>query len=332
MVEESLVVQVMRQFKLDLLAREQMQMQEMAQRWLQVENALDANVAALAREFDELKREGKSPTRSKLYEMDRYHRLLNQLQDEIQRYEDYADRLITEKQIEWGATGIRHASTAIQVSYEHGVGAFFDRLPIEAIEIMAGLAGDGSPLRKLLEQSWPEAADAMTEALVRGTALGWNPRKTAKFMRDGLARGLDRTLTIARTEQIRVYREASRQQYEYSGVVEGYYRLVAHDDRTCAACLMAEGEFYHTRDSLRDHPNGRCSTVPKVIGMPPLKWQKGPDWFLEQDEATQMKILGKSKFEAWRQGKFDLDQLVTVKHDATWGASVTPTPLRDLVR
>ena len=77
--------------------------------------------------------------------------------------------------------------------------------------------------------------DRLGRTLIVGTAQGWNPRKTAARMKGDLAGGLQKALTIARSEQMRVYREATRAQYERSGVVSGQRRLSAHDDRVCPA-------------------------------------------------------------------------------------------------
>jgi SPP1 gp7 family putative phage head morphogenesis protein len=331
MMPDPHVVQAMRQFKAELLLREQAQMQEMARRWLQVETALEAQVTALAREFDERQRGGESVSQAALFRQGRYQSLLRQLRHETAQYGNFAQRLITRAQRAFGKLGIQHAATAIRVQYRDGIGAFFDVLPIEAIENMVGLAGDGSPLGQLLKQSWPDAAEGLTNALIRNTALGRNPRETAREMRRGVAQGLNRALTVARSEQLRVYREATRQQYQASGVVSGYRRLAARDDRVCPACLAADGEEYELDEVLREHANGRCGLVPNVIGLPKVQWEPGLDWFVNADAATQRGILGKGRYEAWRKGHFDLEQLVTVRRDSAWGDSVQPTPLRDLV-
>src|SRR5690606_14899995 len=115
--------------------------------------------------------------------------------------------------------GVAHAENAITVQ---GVTAGFNRLPVEAVELMAGLAGNGSPLRQLLAQSWPLAADGLTNELVTGMALGYNPRKVARLMAQGATGSLDRMMVIARTEQLRVYRTANVSSYRASGVVTSY--------------------------------------------------------------------------------------------------------------
>jgi hypothetical protein len=331
---DSLVVNLMRDFKAALLLREQQQQWEMAARWLQIEHALEAQVAALVQQVYAERAAGREVSQARLFRLERYQSLLAQARQQIGEYNGYAADLITRQQDAWGQLGLAQAAAAIQASYQgagRGIGVYFDRLPVEAIRNMVGLVGDGTPLRDWLDVVFPTAADAMTRELVVGTARGRNPNVTARAMFKGLSEGFNRVLNCARTEQIRVYREASRSQYEASGVVEGFYRLAAHDTRTCAACLMAEGELYTVRESLRDHNQGRCTAVPKVEGLPAPAWQKGPDWFRAQGPEMQAAILGKGKYAAWKAGKFDLDQLVTVRRDATWGDSVTPTPLRELV-
>jgi len=329
---DPLVVQVMRQFKLDLLAREQVQMQDMAKQWLGLEDALESQIQAMADELAREAAEGRAISQAKLWRMRRYQSLQAQLQQELASYTEYAERLIVENQSQLGAMGIQHAAMATQVSVP-GLGVHFDVLPmdVEAIENMVGLAGDGSPLKALLKTTWGDSAAGLTNELIRSTALGINPRETARRMRQGTTQGLNRMLNIARTEQLRVYREAGRQQYEYSGVVEGFKRLATHDGHVCPACLMAEGERYSVKQHLREHPSGRCTMVPIIRGMPEVQWEKGPEWFKRQGEATQVSILGRGRYDAWRDGQFSLDQLVTVRKDSTWGDSVQPTPLKDLI-
>jgi SPP1 gp7 family putative phage head morphogenesis protein len=329
-VAEPDVIRVMREHKQALLLREQEQMEQMAARWLQVENALGAELNLLARELADEQAAGRSISQAKLARMERYRSLLAQLNREVRQYAGYAEALISRQQLGWARLGIEHAAQAISASYPT-VGAFFDRLPIEAIEHMVGMAGDGSPLAKLLQATFPDAAAGLTEALIKGTGLGRNPSVVAREMARGMAGSFNRMLTIARTEQLRPYREAARQQYIKSGVVEGFYRLSAHDSRVCAACLMSEGEFYELGETLRTHPNCRCTLLPKVRGLPATRWQQGADWFQDQDAERQKAILGPKRYQAWRDGKFDLDQLVTVKRSDEWGDSVTPTPLKDLV-
>lgn len=324
---DSAVIVQLRSFKASLLREESTQMREMAQRWLQVERALDGNMAALAERMSNIARDGGTVTGGMLWQESRYRILLSQLTDELGKYTRYADRTITDRQAQLARLGIDHAVSAIEAQ---GVRSGFARLPVEAVQNMVGLAGDGSPLRTLLQASWPDAAQGMTNALVRGVALGWNPRKTARAMAAGSTRSLDRMMKVARTESLRVYRESSRQSYINSGVVTGYARIATHDKRVCPACLMDEGHVYELNEEMPEHVQGRCSMIPYCRGVPNPQWKKGEEWFNEQDAATQTSILGKGKYEAWQAGRFDLGELVTVKPNATWGDSLQVTSLRDL--
>lgn len=337
---EPAVVDAMREFKQALLAREMAQMQEMAGRWVQVEQALSGELAALTEQAARLREAGESLTEARVYRMRRYRRLLGQAQEEAARYTDYADQTITRGQEEVAAWGIDHASRSIQLSYAPRVGVYFDRLPVEAVEHLVGLATDGGPVRDLLRRRLvrdengrplPGVLERLTRTLINGTAQGWNPRKTAREMRDDLTGGLQQALTIARSEQMRVYRQAGLDQYRASGVVEGQKRLATHDGRTCAACLADEGNRYPLDAVISDHPNGRCTGVPIVSGMPEVRWLSGEAWFRAQPEEVQRQILHDGRFEAWQEGAFSFQALATHTQDPTWGAGLKPTPLNQLV-
>lgn len=327
-----LVVDVMTAHRAALLRRERTQMQSMAQHWLTVERALRDEIVRFT---ERVHADGLTPSqiRSRQFQLDRFASLLRQVQTELVRYTDYATPLITEQQREYAATGIDHAADAINaVGEQAGVTIRFDRLPVAAVENMAGLAGDGSPLRTLLQGSFGVGAEGMFNQLLAGVALGRNPRVVARMMvRDGLSQSLTRMMLIARTEQLRVYRESSRQTYIHSGAVERYKRLASKSRRTCAACLMADGQVYDLDVPFEEHPMGKCVPVPVLVGLPPVQWTEGRDWFVTQPPDVQRSILGPGRYNAWKEGIFDLDQLVSRRENPIWGASLVPTPLRDLL-
>jgi SPP1 gp7 family putative phage head morphogenesis protein len=266
--------------------------------------------------------------------MGRYQALLAQAREQIAGYEGYATQTIIQGQLEWGRLGVEQAATAIAETFKDaGVWASFNRLPVSAVERMVGLAGDGSPLFDVLKKRalYPHAVEGLTNALVEGVARGWNPKKTASRMQDGLAAGYDKALEIARTEQLRVYRTASQDQYRASGVVTGYRRLSAHDDRVCAGCLAADGEECDPDLDFEAHVCCRCVAVPIVEGVDPPEWTAGGDWFEQQDEATQRHILRPGRYELWANGAVsDFRAFATHTRNDTWGGAVVPTPLSAL--
>lgn len=334
---ESAVARFLRLRKAALLAREAGQVEEMTRAWLDVERALDELINDLANQINALVQAGTPPTQGQLYRLARYQELLVQAEREIAKYvTGYLSPQLIEWQEEILRMGLRDAIEAIEVSYlSAGIfGVNFNRLPISAVELMVGLAGDGSPLLELLKErviAGTEFAIEVMETLIEAVALGYNPRKPARLIKDALTGGLNKALQIARTEQLRVMRAASLMQYRESGVVEKYMRLSAKDNRVCPACLMADGKIYDLDVEFEEHPQGRCVPVPVVIGVPLPTWEFGMDWFKRQSPNIQEAILGKGRYKAWKEGRFKLEDLITRRYNKIWGNSLIPTPLKELV-
>jgi hypothetical protein len=150
-------------------------------------------------------------------------------------------------------------------------------------------------------------------------------------MRQGLQSGFQRSLVIARTEQLRAWREASRATYQASGVVAGYKRLAAKSTRTCIACLLADGQFYALDQPFEEHPQGRCTLVPVLIGRDPPDWERGRQWLERQPPATQRQLLGPAAYNAWQAGDLRLEELVERHEHPTWGAALQVRSLRSVL-
>jgi hypothetical protein len=128
-----------------------------------------------------------------------------------------------------------------------------------------------------------------------------------------------RAQTIARTETIRVYREASQENAKAnSDVVMGWYWQASKSERTCAACLAMDGTFHTVSKRLLSHPNCRCAQVwaTETPGRVP---QRGSAWFREQPAVTQDFILGPTAGALYRQGEVKLEDFVGQRRDPDWG-------------
>jgi SPP1 gp7 family putative phage head morphogenesis protein len=322
------VVTVARRFKRALLASERGQMLVMAQRWAMTERTLLAHIDALVEEIAAM---GTQPTAAQVYRMDRYQSLVMQVREQLRLYEQWAEPRITSAQraaIEMGR------ETAVETLAAMGVDMTWNRLPVRAVELMAGLAGDGGPLFGLLQERalWPAAVEGLTDALLKGVSLGWGARKTASRMADGLTGGLDKALTIARTETMRAYRMATVEGYRESNVVSGFRRLAAKDGRTCMACLMSDGETFALASDLTDHPNGRCVAVPILAGEDAPQWQTGREWFEGLPSGRQRAIMGKDKYDAWQRDGWDLGALARTAHSDVWGDAPRVATLEELAQ
>jgi SPP1 gp7 family putative phage head morphogenesis protein len=323
---ESEVVRLMRIFKRDIAQAGSAQQAEMARRWLAVERRLMGQIDALALRMTAVHEAGGTVSVNMLMTEVRYQELLIQLHEEQAKYTVYAERTITNGQQAMASAGVSQSQAAIAAQ----VSTSFNRLPVAAVEHMVGLTGAGTPLNTLLVQSWPLSAQGLTQALVDGVALGYNPRKVARQMAEGMTGSLNRMMTIARTEQLRVYRESSRQSYIESGIVTSYTRIAAHDSRTCLNCILLEGTKYATDELMPSHPNCRCALIPIVRGAPEPQWQRGEEWLRAQDSATQESIMGKGLYEGWRLGRIELADTVQITQNATWGPTLRSVPLREL--
>lgn len=301
----------------------------MARAWADATRALASEFEAVAAEVAMLQGAGRPVTMWHVSRLARYQALLGQI-DARQR--ELLPGVVSE--IETGQAamvrlGLMHSQEAAS-ALAGGVAAQFDRLAFEAVAGMVGNTGAGTPLGRLLREAWGRNAGAVGEALVRGTALGWNPVRTAQAMRQAQDRNLTRLITIARTETARVYRDVTQQQYRAAGV-PGYRRVASHSPRTCMACLMMDGQWFPMDVAFQEHVLGRCTQVPsRESRVSPAAWETGEQWFARQDGATQRAMLGRGRYLAWQRGVFDLREIPVLVDDPTWGGAWQERTLRDL--
>jgi hypothetical protein len=116
----------------------------------------------------------------------------------------------------------------------------------------------------------PAADAAVRRELIRGVAVGSNPRATAARMVERAGGqfdgGLTRALVISRTETLDAHRAAAKaSQDEQAEVLAGWIWLCHLSPRTCPSCLAKHGTFHELDEpGPEDHPQGRCSRMPKV--------------------------------------------------------------------
>lgn len=311
----SKIIDDVKKYQAGLLNAESKQFAEMGKRWLEMEQILEGQFMALALEVEQLRLKGKIPSASQVLKLERFKSLLGQAQSETDKYARYASDLIVDRRLEIAKESWQKAGEQVGVS--------FNRMPAKTFEVMSGMMSDGSTLREYLAGVYGEAVDGMALALGKAVTQGWNPVKTARAMRDGLALGYERALRVARTEQLRSMREATRMAYEQSGIVGYYKRVAAKSERTCIACLLEDGKKYPVSVAFAEHPQGRCSMVPCVDGEDDPTWETGEQWFLKQPEAVQMGILGPGVFEKWK-GGVGLRDLVSYHEDGKWGVYWKP--------
>jgi SPP1 gp7 family putative phage head morphogenesis protein len=179
--------------------------------------------------------------------------LMAQTELELGRFTEMAGREIADGQTWSGTLGDVHQAELIRALGHTGP---WNRLPRGAIESLVGALRDGSPLDKVLQRLGADGAERVRDSLYAGIAIGNNPRETAREIRKALGGNLYQYQRIARTEQLRAYRESSRATYlANADVLDGWQWMAAKQGRTCAACLAMDGTVHRLDEPLDGHPN-----------------------------------------------------------------------------
>lgn len=331
---EPLVIQKIAEQRARLMAHEAATMREMAQRWQGVEDALRADMLDLAMYLDEIRLKGEMITPARLLQMERYKALIADARREQAQYSEWLANSIADDQRQAVGQGITDAQQLIEAA---GMDAkiasmAFDHINTGAVEFMAGFAGDGTPLYDLLRASYPESVVRLTDALVQGLARGVGPRATAALMQKHMAGNLDRALLIARTEQLRALRAGSLEQMKQSNVVNGYIRRAQRNSQTCAACLALDGTYQKSAEVFKSHPACRCYAQPVLRYGKTPSFPSGPEWLAKQPESVQRSVLGKGKFELFKDGKLDWGQVAQVHEDPVWGPTILQGKVSEAIR
>lgn len=330
-------------FRREMLARERRAASEMVRRYAEMWRRLEVQIRALTRTYYEAVAAGQATSPAWVWQLERAQALRAQVERELREFARFADGRITAEQ--WEAVTAAHRHNVELVvkqlqTTEAGLarlGIGFNSLPKEAIGDLIGFMQNGSPLRELLDRLGAAASEQVQRELVTGLGLGLGPREIAARCRAAFGGNLNRALTVARTETMRAYREAStRDMQANSDLVDGWIWMSGNDGRTCAACLAMHGTVHPLGARLDDHPNGRCSQIPHTVGWAALGQKYGIDMsgvpdsrvqvtpgtelFARMSSAEQLALLGPAKYAAYRDGKLSLTDLVGQAHSAAWGS------------
>jgi len=328
-------------FRADLLRRERRAASAMVQvygeAWRRIRPRLEDVQAAIA----DARARGIAHSPAWLYQEARYLALQSQIESELRRFAGMAEgsTLATQR---IAVTAAQESARALtELSMGTPIGQVWNRLPTESVEDLVGFAADGSPLRALFNSIVPGVADAMRDTLASAIAMGLNPREIARLMSRAYGVGLSRALRISRTETMRAYREASRRNYEAnSDIVTGWIWVSALDRRTCPSCWAMHGTAHDLKETLNDHPNGRCVMVPKTktwraLGidaderMPEIR--RGADIFAQLSPAGQQEILGPAMWLAWSNRAFVFEDVVGIRRSTVWGDTRYARSLTEIV-
>lgn len=220
----------------------------------------------------------------------------------------------------------------------------FDRMDPDAL---AAIVTRTTQQIEAAHQALPDdVVRVMRSELIRGVAVGDNPRRTAsRMVRQTEKRfngGLTRALGIARTETMDAHRTASQASDEANAdVLKGWQWICALDRRSCVACLVMHGtEHKLTEPGPAGHQQCRCTRAPVTkswadLGIPGVEDVKpavedAQAWFDNLAPASQADIMGTQRLALYQSGQVGWDQLATVRPNTAWRDSIVPTPVAAL--
>lgn len=277
------------------------------------------------------------------YQEQRLRTVLAETETQMGRYARAAAETTAAQQVAAARAAVDEALTLTQTAVAEslpGLTTTFGRTNPAVLEAAAGFLQDGSVLSQHLAATLPpDAVDGIRKALTEGLAMGksqdWMLRRATRAM--SMSHG--RAVTILRTESLRAYREASRRTYQENAHVLGTWTWTAAlDSRTCVACAVMDGTEHPLDATLDGHPRCRCAMVPRtktwedlgITGLddsrPPVR--DGKAWLEAQDPEVQRGIMGRAKYEAWKDGKISLDDMVARHSDDRWGTMRTERSLK----
>ncbi len=324
------VVNVVRKYREGLAENERDMLRRMARLWVEPYRYFEKQVNALADEISKRRESGQPVYPDYVYSLERYKSMMEQAQKRIDQYNRSVLGIVTGEETE--AAEIGHESAKEPVNLAEPDAPMWTRVNQREARIAAGMTADGSPLERLLAKSYDLTRERLEQTLVTGLAVGQGSGYIARQLMDAFEMPEQRALLIARTEVNRAYRLANWETMKSSKAVKGYRRM-CYPPTACFACLVLDGEFYPLNSAPCDHPNGKCSFVPVTEHYDPIdakNWKRGRDWLMEQDEATQRKIMGAGRFALWKDQGIDPRDMVYIKENPIWGGSPTVKTLEEL--
>ncbi|CCI81996.1 minor capsid protein [Lactobacillus hominis] len=163
----------------------------------------------------------------------------------------------------------------------------------------------GSDFSKRIWKNYTQVLpDALTDAMLRGTFLGYSSEKVVKILREQVSNVANNNLhRLVVTEMGHAAEEATYQFYKDSDI-EKYQYLATLESRTCDQCAHLDEKIFKVSEKREGinypliHPYCRCTTVPYMDDLPNLETRWSRD--RETGKGTFVK---NQTFSEWATGK-----------------------------
>lgn len=283
---------------------------------------LEGDVNALMLAIEDLD----EPSSAEIKALPEYKRFVERMERELDRFTVYLETVIGAAGLAAIGLGLTHSEALIL-----DAGVTFTGLESASVAKLLNYLSEDGALYARLKLITNSTVDKVVEAIIEGVSSGFNPRKIASLIQDAFGGGLTDALRNVRTVQLYAYRDAARANYMASdGVVTKWIWWAELDEDVCMSCVSMHGTLHDLDESLDDHYNGRCAAVPYIPDITQPS-QTGQEWFDSLTEEQQRAMMGNSKWEAWKDNKFEFSALSTQQENEIYGKMRTETSLKDLL-
>lgn len=331
------ILQALERNRSELRRQETQTLANLVSAYQRVVESLQTEIALLNAQIAVLDARGEL-TVNKVRQLAVYGSFLEQVDDRLQAYGIVADNELRQSASRAIDTATVHSRRltreyfTINPNLQRAFDVTWDILPSESIETLLGfLRPDSRLTAKLTSDLGSFGAQYMSDQLLEGIALGYNPRKIASTISRSLGVPLTYSLTNVRTAQLWSYREATRLNYiNNSEIVQKWTWYASLDGRVCLSCVNQHGREYSLTVPLNDHHNGRCAQLP-ILRDFPVNIQSGQDWFNNLPASEQQRRMGPAMYQAYRNGEFQFQELSKVYENDVYGEMLQQNSLRGMI-
>lgn len=271
-------------------------------------------------------------TKADIQKLREYNRLIKESTQALADYQAYMTLNLRNEADRFIKLGIEDARILLDGQLAV-FGLTFNMLRPEQLAALGDYILPGRPLYKRLQLLAPSTVDGVVQSIFDLVGKGFNPTVIARRITNAFGMGLSDSMRMMRTVQIYSYRDASHLNYQNNrDVVDGWIWYAKLDGLTCMSCVAMHGTFHSVDERLNDHHNGRCVAVPVTrLSDPFIKEGDGKSWFEQQPEAVQKQMMGAGKYDAWKAGKFDFNQLSAIHKNDVFGDMRGEATLKSLL-
>ena len=313
--------QLTKRQRAEILAADEQNLQRLADAYQATYAHMLGNIDALTLAIEKLD----NPTAAQVKALPEFKRLERQARQELNRFTSFTEVTIETAALAAIGISLVHSQQWITLG-----GGATTGLTSQSMAALLSYLQKDSPLYQRLALLTGSTVDSVTQTIIQGVGLGYNPRKIASQIQDAFGGGLTDALRNTRTVQIWSYRDTARANYMASdGVVQGWIWWAELDGDTCPACIAMHGTLLPNDDPLDGHYNCRCTPIPYIEGLT-NDVQSGQDWFDGLDDKTQQDIMGSGKWEAYKSNAFEFSQLAKQTENDVYGTMRVVPSLAEL--